>query len=154
MAGRLPKPGRMSLTPMLSPKGKIIGDFTIARLAEDRFQLIASFSTQAYHTRWFAQHLPKTGVALRNVSTERIGFQIAGPKARTLLAAVALNDVSREALPFMTVAEMDIGICKAQVQRVSYTGDLGYEIYVDRDNQVALYHALTEAGMSLSLIHI
>ena len=151
MAGRLPKPGRMSLTPMLSPKGKIIGDFTIARLAEDRFQLIASFSTQAYHTRWFAQHLPKTGVALRNVSTERIGFQIAGPKARTLLAAVALNDVSREALPFMTVAEMDIGICKAQVQRISYTGDLGYEIYVDRDNQVALYHALTEAGISLGL---
>ena len=58
MAGRMPKLGRMSLTPMLSPSGKIIGDFTVSRIAEDSFQLTASYSAQAYHMRWFEMNLP------------------------------------------------------------------------------------------------
>ena len=151
MAGRVPKVGRLSLTPMLSPKGKIIGDFTISRLEEDFFQLTASYGAQADHMRWFEQHLPEEGVVVENVSTDRIGFQIAGPKARDLLDAVTLGDVSNEALPFMGIGEYDIGVCHALVQRVSYTGDLGYEIYVDRDAQVALYEELSRAGETFGL---
>lgn len=151
MAGRIPKVGRLSLTPMLSPKGKLIGDFTISRLAEDRFQLTASFGAQAFHLRWFWQHLPETGVEIQNVSTKRIGFQIAGPNARELLSRVAMADVSNAALPFMGILETDIGLCRALVQRVSYTGDLGYEIYVDAEDQIALYETLSGAGADLGL---
>lgn len=151
MAGRIPKVGRLSLTPMLSPKGKLIGDFTISRLAEETFQLTASFGAQAYHLRWFWQHLPDTGVSIENVTTKRIGFQIAGPNARTLLSRVAMADVSNEAFSFMAIREMDIGLCRALVQRVSYTGDLGYEIYVDAEDQIALYETLAEAGADLGL---
>ncbi len=151
MAGRIPKVGRLSLTPMLSPKGKLIGDFTISRLAEDRFQLTASFGAQAFHLRWFWQHLPETGVEIQNISTRRIGFQIAGPKARELLSRVAMADVSSAALPFMGILETDIGLCRALIQRVSYTGDLGYEIYVDAEDQIALYETLSEAGSDLGL---
>ena len=151
MAGRMPRVGRMSLTPMLSPKGKIIGDFTISRLSDDRFQITASFGAQAYHMRWFEQNLPDAGVTVRNVSTRRIGFQIAGPRARELLGRVATDDVSNAAFPFMAVREMDIGRCAAIVQRVSYTGDLGYEIYVPVENQVALYETLSAAGDDLGL---
>ena len=151
MAGRMPSVGRMSLTPMLSPKGKIIGDFTLSRLSDDRFQITASFGAQAYHMRWFEQHLPDAGVTVRNVSTRRIGFQIAGPRARELLGRVTTDDVSNAAFPFMAVREMDIGRCAALVQRVSYTGDLGYEIYVPVELQVALYETLSAAGDDLGL---
>ncbi len=151
MAGRIPKVGRMSLNPMLSPNGKIIGDFTVAQLRENVFQVTASFGAQAYHMRWFEQHLPESGVRLENVSRTRIGFQIAGPKSRELLQRVTRADVSNEAFPFLSIQEIDVGQCQAIVQRVSYTGDRGYEIYVPAHHQIALYQILTEAGKDLGL---
>lgn len=150
MAGRVPKPGRLSLTPMLSPKGKLIGDFTITCLAEDRFQLTASYGAQAFHFRWFEQNL-SGDVSIENISTRRIGFQIAGPNARELLSRCTRANVSAEAFKFMDAKLMDVGLTRALVQRVSYTGDLGYEIYVGADDQRALYAALSEAGADLGL---
>ena len=147
MANRAPGEGRIALTPMLSPKGRLIGDFTMARLAPERFQLTASYAAQAFHMRWFEAHLPPHGVGVRNVSLERIGFQIAGPRARDVLAAAAAgSDVSNEALCFLDAREMEVGLVPALVCRISYTGDLGYEIYVDAGHQVALYRALAAAG--------
>lgn len=151
MAGRIPKPGRLSLTPMLSPRGRLIGDFTVTCLDEERFQLTASYSAQAFHMRWFEMNLPESGVTLENISTRRIGFQIAGPNARQLLARTTRADVSAEAFKFMDAKEMDVGLTRAMVQRVSYTGDLGYEIYVGADDQRALYAALSSAGEGLGL---
>jgi len=151
MAGRIPAVGRLSLNPMLSPKGKIMGDFTVAQLRENVFQVTASFGAQAYHMRWFEQHLPESGVSLENVSKTRIGFQIAGPKSRELLQRVTRADVSNDAFPFLSIREIDVGQCQAIVQRVSYTGDRGYEIYVPSYHQAALYQILTEAGQDLGL---
>ncbi|MBB24104.1 MAG: glycine cleavage system protein T [Geminicoccus sp.] len=146
MAGRIPEVGRLSLTPMLSPSARLIGDFTLTALAEDRFQLTASYGSQAYHMRWFEQHLDGYDLRLENISTRRIGFQIAGPKARDVLAACTRADVSATALRFMDARSIDVGPYQALVQRVSYTGDLGYEIYVNADEQYGLYHVLAEAG--------
>ena len=151
MANRMPREGRIALTPMLSPKGRLIGDFTVAKLGPERFQLTASYAAQAYHMRWFEAQLPATGVDLRNVSTARIGFQIAGPKARELLQRVTRADVSNPALPFLGVREIEVGLVPAIVNRITYTGDLGYEIYVPARHQVALYETLTEAGRDLGL---
>ncbi|WP_423909809.1 GcvT family protein [Candidatus Spongiihabitans sp.] len=156
MAGRIPKPGRLTLAPMLSHRGRLIGDFTISNLGEDEmgmevFQMNASYAAQSFHMRWFEQHLPESGVDIRNISQQRIGFQIAGPKSRELLSRVARGDVSTDALPFLGVQHMQVGPCQAIVQRVSYTGDLGYEIYVPASQQVGLYHILSEAGRDLGL---
>ena len=151
MAGRIPQPGRLSLNPMLSPKGRIIGDFTIACLREGVFQVTASYAAQAYHMRWFEQHKPDSGVSIENVSKTRIGFQIAGPDAQQLLARVTRADVSTAAFPFLSVREIDVGQCQAIVQRVSYSGDRGYEIYVPWQNQAALYQVLSEAGKDFDL---
>ena len=151
MAGRIPKVGRLSLSPMLSPKGRLIGDFTIARLADQEFQLTASYGAQAYHLRWFWDHQPAEGVHIENVSLDRIGFQIAGPNARELLAKVTSEDVSSEAFTFMSVRQMEVGLSDAIVQRVTYTGDLGYEIYVPATDQLALYEALSSAGVEFGL---
>ena len=151
MANQMPAVGRTALTPMLSPKGRLIGDFTVSHLAEDTFQLTASYAAQAYHQRWFEQHLPVTGVNLKNVSLERIGFQIAGPDARNVLAKVAHADVSNAAFPFLNTRQMDVGLAPAIVNRISYTGDLGYEIFVAPQHQMALYSVLTDAGRAYGM---
>ncbi len=151
MANRVPDVGRMALTPMLAPSGRIIGDFTMTRLAPDAVQLTASYGAQAYHMRWFLSHLPESGVSLRNVSKELIGFQIAGPHARDVLAKITEADVSNAALPFLRSALIDAGHLPVRVCRVSYTGDLGYEMYVHRDHQAALYGMLAEAGAEFGM---
>ncbi len=150
MAGAIPKPGRLSLTPMLSPKGKIIGDFTVTCLAEDHFQITGSYGAQDQHLRWFESNLD-AGVAVENVSDRLTGFQIAGPKARDLLARVTRADVSGAAFKFMDAKQLTVGMVDCLVQRVSYTGDLGYEIYCDAMKERALWHTLWDAGRDLGL---
>ena len=117
MANRMPAEGRVVLSPMFSPKGRLIGDFTVAKLGPERFQLTASYAAQAYHMRWFLDHLPDSGVRLENVSLARIGFQIAGPKARELLQRVTRADVSNAAVPFLAVREIEVGLVPADQVR-------------------------------------
>lgn len=149
MAGRVPKAGRLSLTPMLSHKGRLIGDFTISCLGEDAFQLTASYGSQAYHMRWFERN-EMEGVTVENVSDKLTGFQLAGPKARDVLAACTRSDIS--AMKFMDVRHMTVGMVDCVVQRVSYTGDLGFEIYCDPMAQRALWNTLWEAGQEHGML--
>ncbi|MEC3861157.1 FAD-dependent oxidoreductase [Mesobacterium sp. TK19101] len=142
MAGRLPKPGRLSLTPMLSPAGRLIGDFTVSCLDAETFQLTASYGSQAYHMRWFLQH-QEDGVTIENISDKLNGFQIAGPLSAEVLQACTLAPVD---LKFLDVRHMTIGMTDCLVQRVSYTGDLGYEIYCDPMAQRQLWATLWAAG--------
>ncbi len=150
MAGHIPQPGRMSLTPMLSPKGRLIGDFTISCLNAEHFQLTASYGAQDYHMRWFEQ-VAEPGARVENISEVLTGFQIAGPRARDLLARVTRADVSNDAFRFMDVKRLSIGMCDAIVQRVSYTGDLGYEIYVPFMDLRALWQTLWDAGQAFGI---
>ncbi len=145
MAGRVPQKGRLSLTPMLSPKGRLIGDFTISCLGEGDFQLTASYGAQAYHMRWLLQNLDE-GVTVDNVSDQVNGFQIAGPKAREVLQACTRSDISD--MRFLDVRHLTVGKVECVVQRVSYTGDLGYEIYCDLPSQRALWAALWGEGQN------
>ncbi len=149
MAGRVPQPGRLSLTPMLSEKGKLIGDFTMSCLAEDAFQLTASYGSQNFHHRCFQQHA-QDGVTVENISDKRNGFQIAGPKSREVLAACTLSDISE--MKFLDVRRMTVGMTDCIVQRVSYTGDLGYEIYCDPMGQRTLWWTLWSAGQAHGMV--
>jgi dimethylglycine dehydrogenase len=149
MAGSVPQKGRLSLTPMLSEKGKLIGDFTMSCLGEEEFQLTASYGAQAFHSRWFEQHM-QDGVQVENISDQRNGFQIAGPKARDVLQACTLTDISD--MKFLDVWKITVGMVDCIVQRVSYTGDLGFEIYCDPMGQRALWTALWSAGEPLGMV--
>ncbi len=149
MAGRIPKPGRLSLTPMLSPKGKLIGDFTISCLNEEEFQLTASYGSQAFHMRWFLQNA-SDDVRIENISDKRNGFQIAGPKTAQVLADCTREDVTN--LKFLDVRRMTVGMTDCIVQRVSYTGDLGYEIYCDPMAQRQLWWTLWQAGQPYDMV--
>ncbi len=148
MAGRIPAPGRLALSPMLAPSGRIIGDFTVSCLSETEFQLTASYGAQAYHMRWFLQQLDE-GVQIENVSDRLNGFQIAGPRAAAVLEACGQQDLAR--MRFMDVRRAVIGMTDCIVQRVSYTGDLGYEIYCDPMAQRQLWDTLWQAGQAYGM---
>ena len=148
MAGRIPQPGRMSLTPMLSPNGRLWGDFTVSCLSETEFQLTASYGAQDIHHRWFMANA-SADCRVENSSDRRTGFQIAGPKARDLLAACTRADA--RAIKFLDVVQITIGQVACTVQRVSFTGDLGYEIYCDPMDQRQLWTTLWDAGQSMGI---
>ncbi|MGV6840120.1 MAG: GcvT family protein [Planktomarina sp.] len=150
MAGRIPAPGRLALNPMLAPSGRIIGDFTVSCLEEGHFQLTASYGSQNYHRRWFEQHI-EDGVQVINISDMRTGFQIAGPKARDVLTACHVWPDTLSDMKFLDVRQAVIGSAQCIVQRVSYTGDLGYEIYTDPMDQQALWDALWAAGQEFGM---
>jgi len=154
MTNRMPKVGRIVLTPMLNPAGKLIGDFTIARAAPERFLMWGSSQAQIYHMRWFEAHLPADGsVRLHRFDMGLVGLSIAGPRSRELLARLTDEDVSGTALRFMDHRAMDVANCPALINRVTYTGDLGYEIWVAPEYQRRLYERLRSAGQDLELVH-
>jgi len=151
LANTLPGFGRMRLAPMLSPSGKLLGDLSVARLANDRFWLVGSYYLQEWHQRWFNDHLPASGVRIDNLSESWLGFSLSGPRSREILARLTRADVDNTALPFLGVAAMDVGVTQAIVARVSLTGELGYEINVPAVQQRALWNALLEAGADFGI---
>lgn len=152
MTNTMPKQGRLMLTPMLNHQGKIIGDFTVAKAAEHRYMMWGSSQAQVYHMRWFEQTLPMDGsVKIEALGMKLIGLSIAGPNARALLQRLTDDDVSNEAFKFMDYREMEVATVKAQVNRVTYTGDLGYEIWVAPEYQRRLYESIQAAGADLGL---
>ena len=151
MAGRLPKPGRIALTPMLTPRGKLYGDLTVACLAEDRFLVIGSGAMQEAHRRWFESNLPDEGVEYQNLSDALHGIAISGPKSRELLARITRDDVSNEAFRFRDIRQTFIADVPATIARISFSGELGYEIYVAPQFQRRLAEGIEEAGADLGL---
>ncbi|MEP7084860.1 MAG: FAD-dependent oxidoreductase, partial [Betaproteobacteria bacterium] len=153
LANRLPQPGRLGLTPMLNDDGKLIGDFTVANLGNFRYLIFGSGIAEQYHLRWFEAHLPATGVSIRSLRNEILGFAIAGPHSRELLSRLCSDDVSPGAFPFLSFRETEVAMLPAHVGRISFTGELGYEIWVPADCQQRLYDALVENGADLGLRH-
>lgn len=154
LAGRLPAVGRIRLTPMLAHSGRLMGDLTTMRLAEDRFLIGGSGYLQTWHMRWFKEHTPKDGVEIRNATDHYGGVALFGPRSRELLSRVASADVSNAALPFMSLKEMDLAFAPAVVARLSVTGELGYEIYVPSLHLPALLDALLQASGGLGARHV
>jgi dimethylglycine dehydrogenase len=151
MANKIPAPGRMALAPMLNDRGRLIGDFTVCRLAPERFFLIGTYAAEGYYLRWFERSLPPAGVTVRPCAMEYVGLSVAGPAARALLQSLVAEDLSTPAFPFMTFRRVDVGMVPALVGRVSFTGDLGYELWVTADYQRALWDLLVQAGRAYGL---
>jgi dimethylglycine dehydrogenase len=151
MANRVPSVGRIALSPMLNERGKLIGDFTMCRLAADHFFLIGTYAAETYYMRWFERHLPPIGVTVRPCAMQYVGLSVAGPKSRALLQTLVRDDLATPAFPFMSFRRMEVGMVPAYVGRVSFTGELGYEIWVTTDYQRALYDALMKAGREFGI---
>ncbi len=151
MANKVPAVGRISLTPMLNEAGKLIGDFTICRLTADRFFLVGTYAAETYYLRWFERYPPPAGVVVRPCAMQYVGLSVAGPRSRDLLQTLVRDDLSTPAFPFMTFRQVDVGMVPTLMGRVSFTGDLGYEMWVTTEYQRALYDTLKIAGADFGL---
>jgi len=151
LAGRIPKPGRISLNPMLTPKGKLYGDLTVACLNENRFIIFGSGAVQEMHRRWFENHLKDFNVVYKNRSDDFHGLALSGPKSRNLLQKLVRENISNENFKFRDVREMYVAGVPAIVNRISFTGELGYEIYVAPHFQLKLYEEMEAAGKEFNL---
>ena len=153
LTNRMPKKGRIVLSPMLNEFGKLIGDFTIAHAGDDRFMVWGSSAAAKYHMRWFEKHLPKDGsVCIHRFDQTLVGLSIAGPKSQELLQKLVDVDVSSTAFRFMDFREMAVGGAPAMVNRITYTGDLGYEIWMQPAYQRLVYKAIKEAGEEFGIV--
>ena len=151
MANKMPiRDGQMVLTPMLSPKGQLVGEFSVAQLAGDEFLLVGSGSADRYHHRLWEAHLPADGVTVESMTTKLCGFSVSGPNARKLLEKLCDTDMSAEAWKYGRVGRVQIGpAADAILSRVSYTGELGYEVLVPFNAHLPLLEALLNAGGEL-----
>jgi dimethylglycine dehydrogenase len=152
LAGRLPLPGKIRLTPMLAPSGRLMGDLTTVCLAPDRYWIFGSGYLQAWHMRWFASTLTETHTTVENLSDQMGGVALYGPRSRDLLATLTHADVSNTAFRFMTHRSMDVGLAPAQVLRISVTGELGFEIYVGTSFLRPLYERIAFLGRQFALL--
>jgi len=152
-ASRIPGAGRLGLAPMLNEAGRIVGDLSIACLAEDRYLIFGSGFAEEFHLRWFQDARPPADVFVRSASSTLAGFSIAGPNARTLLQRLVRVDLSREAFPLFRVRQTPVGFSPAILVRAGFTGELGYEVWTTPDFGATLYEDLLEAGRDLGLAH-
>jgi len=152
-ASRLPKPGRFALAPMLNPAGRIMGDLSIACLADDRFLIVGSGFAEEFHLRWFWLAAPPADVSVRSAASTLNGVSIAGPKSRELVQRLVRDDLSPSAFKLFQVRETAVGFAPAILTRAGFTGELGYEIWTTPDYFASLYDELWEAGRELGLVH-
>ncbi len=151
LAGKLPNPGRISLSPMLTYRGKLYGDLTVACLEENEFIVFGSGAAQEMHRRWFESHISKFNVKYKNRSDDFHGIGIAGPNSRKLFQKLVREDVSNENFKFRDTKRMFVAGVPAIVNRISFTGEIGYEIYVAPQFQLKLYEEIESVGKEFGL---
>lgn len=146
-ANRMPtKVGRSCLTPLIGKRGGIAGDATVTRVGEDDFRVVSSGMAERYHKRFFdAVPLPE-GTRFETLTEAWCGFNLAGPLARDVLQGLTQTALSNDAFRFMRSAMIDVAGVECLALRVSFTGDLGWELHCRTEDLPALYRALLEAG--------
>ena len=141
--------GRLTYTQLLNSRGGIEADLTVARLAEDRFYIVTGTGFRTHDFGWIADHLPKTGVSFEDVTEGWGTLSLMGPRARDILAAVTAEDVSNAALPFGSARILTIAGIKVRALRVTYVGELGWELHCPINQLSEVYDALMAADPAL-----
>jgi dimethylglycine dehydrogenase len=155
VANRLPSEvGRMVLTQACRPGGGIECDLTVTRVEPDRFYVVSAAATEEHDHAWLQSQLRDEDdeVRLENVTGRYGVLTLAGPRSRELLQKLTDADVSRTALPFFHARELQLGPVPARVLRVSYVGELGFELHHPLEHQPVLYDLVQDAGAMLGLV--
>lgn len=153
LTNTMPKTGRIALSPMLNPAGKLIGDFTVGKRSEDKFMVWGSIAATRYHMRWFQSHLPNDGsVTIKPLGMNLVGLSVVGPQSRAVLQPLIDENIKNEAFKFMHMRSMDVAGVPCLVNRLTFAGDLGYEIWMEPAYQRRIYHAIKAAGEPLGIV--
>ena len=146
-ANRMPKSvGRSCLTPLIGKRGGIVGDFTVTRTGEDSFWIIGSGMAERYHQRFFKSIPLPEGTTFESKTDEMCGFNVAGPKSREMLQRLTNTSLDTEDFPFMRSQWIEIAGVRALALRVSFTGDLGWELHCATEDQARMFDALLKAA--------
>ena len=146
-ANNMPKTvGRSCLTPLIGKRGGIAGDFTVTRLGEEEFWIIGSGMAERYHARFFKQVPLPEGTTFDSKTVAMCGFNVAGPKSREMLQRLTNTSLATADFPFMRSKWIELAGVRALALRVSFTGDLGWELHCNAADQAQLFAALIEAG--------
>ncbi|MEX2375358.1 MAG: FAD-dependent oxidoreductase [Dehalococcoidia bacterium] len=152
-ANALPlSPGRIVLSQMCTQRGGIECDVTVTMLGEDRYYVVSAAATETHDLAWMSRHLPDDGsVEIENVTPRLAVLTLAGPRSRDLLERLSRADFSNETFPFFTARDSEIASIPVRAMRLSYVGELGWELHFPLEYQRTLYDALVDAGQGLGL---
>ena len=145
--------GRAVYTPLLTPNGGFRSDLTIMRLGDELFRVVTGGAHGCSDRKWFADHLPADGSAqLHDQTSAWTTLGLWGPRAREVLAATTSDDVSHEGFPFARARTIEVGSLRVLASRISYVGDLGWELYVPIEQGARLWDAIAEAGAPYGIV--
>ena len=148
----LPKIGRTVLTAMLNPQGRIEGEFSVSRIGEEEFFLFGSQAAEAHHPRWFLAHLPEgSPIRFETLALSMVGLTVAGPRSRDVLQKLTDTSLATKDFPFMSFRRVNIGMAPVWLSRMTYTGDLGYEIWIAPEYQRYLFDLIWDAGKEFDM---
>ena len=147
------EPGRITYTQWLNSAGTLEADLTVTKLDEDRFWVVASDTAHRHAETWMRRHIGDAHAFVTDVTSGYAQINIQGPRSRELLASVTSADMSNEAFPFRAAAEIDIGFARVLCIRITYLGELGYELYIPAEQAVHVYDRLVDAGSAVGLRH-
>ena len=147
-ACKLPKKGKASLAPMLSPSGKLKGDLTIFNWGDGSWWVMGSYYLRNWHMRWFSENLTPN-VFIRDLGEDYCGFSISGPRSKELIRNLTDSEIGK--LPFMGCGNYDIGLIQTKIGRLSVAGELGYEINCRMGDHIALRRLLLENGKQFGI---
>ena len=149
------EPGRIVYTQWLNERGGIEADVTVTRLDADRFLVLSAAADQERDRSWLARHVPDDArCVLTDVTAAYALLNVQGPRSREWLARVSPDDLSDAGFPFGTSREIEIGMALARATRITYVGELGWELLVPADTAVHVYDALVAAADGLGLRHV
>ena len=141
--------GRITYTQMLNSRGGIECDFTVARLGEERFSIVTGTAFGNHDREWIRRHLPADGsVQVQDVTSAWACFGLWGPRARDVLAPLTPQQLSNDGFPYMSLREIPVGDVPVRALRVTYVGELGWELYCPTEYGLTLWRTLWEAGES------
>ncbi|MER8633171.1 FAD-dependent oxidoreductase [Mesorhizobium opportunistum] len=144
-------PGKIVYTQMLNKRGGIESDLTVSRLSDTAYFLVVPGATLQRDLAWLRRHVGEEFVVITDVTAAESVLCLMGPDARKLIQKVSPNDFSNENNPFGTFQEIEIGMGLARAHRVTYVGELGWELYVSTDQAAHVFEAIDEAGADVGL---
>ena len=149
-ANRMPRAvGKSCLTPLIGVRGGIAGDATVTRIAEDEFWIVSSGMAERYQKRFYDMVPLPEGTTFESLTVSHCGFNVAGPQSRALLHRLTNTSLETADFPFMASRMIEVAGVSCMALRVSFTGDLGWELHCAAEDQVRLYTALLEAGKDI-----
>ena len=146
--------GTITYTPWLNERGTLEADLTVTKLDNERFLVVVTDTMHRHAETWMKRHIGDHAHAfVTDVTSGYCQLNVQGPKSRTLLQTLTSTDLSNEAFPFRTAREIEIGFARALCIRITYVGELGYELYIPSEQAAHVYDLLVEAGRQFELRH-